>query len=173
MIEVISSLIIPAVIIVTAVLMFMRKDAFDAFVRGAAEGMHTAVGILPIMVLLMTSLAMFNASGAAELTSRALTPVCSALGIPQDIIPLAVTRPVSGSASTASFMSLLEASGADSLAGFAASILMGSSDTVIYVMGIYFGKTRVKHAVRAMVISSVTAVLCLFLSSLLARLFFY
>ena len=173
MLETISSLIIPAVMIITGVLMLRRKEAFDAFIRGAVDGMHTSVGILPIMVLLMTSLAMFGASGAADLTSRALTPLCSFLGIPAEMIPLAITRPVSGSASTASFMALLESAGADSLAGFAASVLMGSSDTLIYVMGIYFGKTRVKHAGRAMVISSVTAVICLFLSSFLARVFFY
>lgn len=168
----VSSLIIPLVVIAVGFIMFRRPSAFDSFIRGAKDGMRTTASILPVMIALMASLSMFTASGAAELIVNAASPVCEALGVPVEILPLAVTRPVSGSAASASFAALLEEAGADSLAGLTASVLMGSSDTLVYVIAMYFGKTRVKSAARAFAIAGASAVLCLFLSSFLVRLFF-
>ena len=167
-----SSLVIPFIILIVGYVMARRPGAFDAFTRGAAVGMKTTVSLLPTMTALMVALAMFTASGAPSLIVSALSPVCQRIGIPPEILPLAVTRPISGSAATASFTELLSAYGADSFPGVVAAILMGSSDTMIYVISVYFSETRVKHAGRAFVISGASALLCLVLSSLLGRIFF-
>ena len=168
----IASLIIPLIIVAVGFLMFRQEKAFDSFVRGAIEGMHTSAAILPVMVSLMVALSMFRASGAAELLVSVLTPVCERLGIPPEVMPLAVTRPISGSASTASFVSLINTEGPDSLAVLTAAVIMGSSDTLIYVIAVYFGKTRVRRAPRALAIGVAGAILCIFLSSALVRIFF-
>lgn len=172
MTEFISSLIIPAVILAVGAVMFRRADAFEWFVRGARDGMKTTVSIIPTMTALMVALSMFSASGAADLIVKYLSGVCSAVGIPSEILPLAVTRPISGSAASSAFAELLDSAGPDSIAGLCASVIMGSSDTLIYVIALYFGKTRVKKAGRAFLIASLSALLCLFLSSLLVRIFF-
>ncbi len=167
-----ASLIIPLITVAVGFIMFRREDAFDSFVRGAREGMRTSAAIFPTMAALMVALSMFRASGAADLLVGALSPICKRLGIPPGIVPLAVTRPISGSASTASFVSLLRTEGADSPAALTAAIIMGSSDTLVYVIAVYFGRTRVRHAPRAFAIGSAGALLCLFLSCALVRLFF-
>ena len=146
--------------------------SFDAFTRGARLGIKTTVSLLPTMTALMVSLAMFSASGAPELLVSVALPVCERIGIPPEILPLAVTRPISGSAATASFSELLSTYGADSLPSVAAAILMGSSDTMVYVISVYFSATRVKKAGRAFLISGAVSLLCLVLSSALARIFF-
>ena len=167
-----SSLVIPFIILIVGYVLARRPDSFDAFTRGAAVGMKTTVSLLPTMTALMVALAMFSASGAPELIVSAVSPVCKAVGIPPEVLPLAVTRPISGSAATASFTELLSSYGADSLPGITAAILMGSSDTMIYVISVYFSATRVKRAGRAFVIAGASALLCLVLSSLLTRIFF-
>lgn len=148
------------------------KNSFDVFIKGASEGIKTTFSLIPTLTALVCALTMFRASGADKILTDIVSPVLTFLGIPPEVIPLAVTRPVSGSASTAAFSTLLEQTGADSLPAVCAAILMGSSDTLIYVMGVYFSRTHVKHAGRALAIGALSAVLCLFLSATLARIFF-
>lgn len=148
------------------------KASFDDFTRGAVNGMKTVASLFPTLVALVCALTMLERSGAVALTERALSPWLAKLGIPNEVIPLAVTRPLSGAASTAAFSALLEKVGADSPASLCGAVMMGSSDTLLYVMGVYFSKTHVKSAGRALLIGGVCAVLCLFVSSVLCRIFF-
>ena len=170
--ETLSSLVIPALLVVAGLLMASGKSSFDVFLKGASEGARTAFSLIPTLCALICALSMFRASGADRLLAEAASPLLSLFGIPGEMIPLAVTRPLSGSASTAAFSSLLKECGADSLPAVCAAILMGSSDTLVYVMGVYFGRTHVKSATRALVIGTLAAILCLFLSCALGRIFF-
>lgn len=170
--ELTSSLILPSVMLTVGGVLMLKPSAFDSFLRGARDGLSTAVSILPTMVLLMTALSMFNRSGAAEALSTVSAPLLTPLGIPPEVLPLALTRPVSGSASSATFASLLETFGADSLPALTAAVLMGSSDTLVYVIATYFGQTRVKTTGRAFPICIASAILCLFVSSCLVQIFF-
>ncbi len=172
MIELISSLVIPSVLVAAGLLMFRKGEYFSVFVKGAMDGLKCTAELIPTMVILISALYMFTKGGAAELLTRLFTPVCTALALPAEIVPLAVTRPVSGSAATATFANLLETYGADSYAAVTAAIMMGSSDTLVYVIAVYFSKTRVKSTVRVFAIAAACSVLCLFLSSALARVFF-
>ncbi len=172
MIGLISSLVIPVVLLTAGLLMFGRNEYFTAFVKGAMDGLKCTVELIPTMVILISALYMFTKGGAAELLTKLFTPVCKFLSLPTEIVPLAITRPVSGSAATATFANLLETYGADSYAAITAAIMMGSSDTLVYVIAVYFSKTRVKNTARVFAITAVSSVLCLFMSSLLARVFF-
>lgn len=167
-----SGLVIPAIILLFGVILAGKPKMFDSFVSGANEGLKTTVRLLPSMVLLMVGLTMFSESGAADKIAEVLAPFCCKLGIPSEIIPLVITRPMSGSAANAAYVKLLEDTSPDSLASFAASILMGSSDTMIYVMSVYFSSTRVKKTRHAFPVAGAIAILCLFLSCILASLFF-
>ena len=101
--EKISSLAVPAVILLFCFCLVRgRGSAYESFMKGAKDGLKTSLGVFPVMTLLIVSLSMFSASGAAEMISSFLSPVCSRLGVPEGIIPLVVMRPFSGSASTAS-----------------------------------------------------------------------
>ena len=172
MIGLISSLVIPSVLLMAGLLMFRHGEYFGVFVKGAMSGLSCTAEFVPTMVLLISALYMFTSGGAAELLTSLLTPLCELLSLPAEIVPLAVTRPVSGSASTATFASLIESCGPDSYPAVTAAIMMGSSDTLVYVIAVYFSKTRVKSTARVFFIAILCSVLCLFLSSILARVFF-
>ena len=179
MAESVSSCVIPAVVLLAAIPMLSRKkDYFAAFVRGAEDGLKTAVRLLPAMIALMVALSMFSESGALEWLSSVLSGPAEAIGVPAELIPLLVTRPVSGSASTAAYAALLDQYGADSFPALCASILMGSSDTIIYVISVYFSGTAsgslpgVRHTRHAFPIAAVVMLLCIFLSCSVCRIFF-
>lgn len=179
MIDTVSGAVMPAILLLTAIPMLSRRrDYFSAFTAGAKEGLAAAVRLLPTMIALMTALAMFRASGAAELLTASLGDAAAAVGIPREILPLVITRPVSGSASTAAYADLLSAVGPDSFAAFAASVLLGSSDTLLYIVTVYFsgtalpGRPPVKHTRHAFPVACAVMLLCIFLSAAVSRLFF-
>jgi len=98
---------------------------FDVFLQGAKEGLSTAAHILPSLVGLMTAVGVFKASGALDLLSHGLKPVAQLLGLPAEVMPLALLRPISGSGGMAVFRDLLQTHGPDSFVGRVASVEKG------------------------------------------------
>ena len=169
MLERVAMWILPGVILLAAILLLrLGKRGGEAFLRGARNGLSATVSLLPAMVMLTVGLTMFTASGAVEWLTDVLAPVCGRLGIPSGILPLILTRPVSGAASTATFAELLSIHGADSAAGLSASVLMGASDTLIYVISIYFsGAKGVGGTRHAFPVAVAVMILCVLLSCFL------
>ncbi len=167
-----SDFVIPffiAIIIVSGLI--KRVDVFDEFIRGAKENLGAAFEILPALIALMTAIGMFKASGALEVISEAISPITAFLGFPEECIPLAIIRPVSGSGALAVFESILNDVSPDSLAGRVASVIIGSTETTFYTIAVYYGITNVKKT-RHAVASSLTADLTGFImSALTVRLF--
>ena len=73
-----------------------------------------------------------------------ISPATNLLGIPKEIMPLAMLRPISGSASTAIAVDIMKNCGVDSLIGKIASTLMGSTETTIYTIAIYTSIVKIK-----------------------------
>ncbi len=173
MIETLSSLAMPAVTLCVGLLMLCSKrDCFQAFTRGAKEGLRTAVGLAPTLVALMVAVAMLNVSGATALLGKVLSPAAARIGLPSELVPLLLTRPFSGSASTAAYSELLSRVGADSFAGLVASVIFGSSDTVVYVLSVYFSSVGIKQTRGAFPCAFAVMLLCIFFSCFLCRLWF-
>lgn len=168
----VSSFAAPAVVLIFCFCLLRDKNGYSSFVKGARDGLKTALDVFPVMTLMLVSLGLFEASGAAEGIATLLSPVCSKLGIPSGIIPLIVTRPFSGSASTAAYTSLIGEYGADSFESFAASIIMGSGDTLVYIISVYYSAVKSKKAARVFPISAFVALFAVFFGCTLARLFF-
>ncbi|MGI6202759.1 MAG: nucleoside recognition domain-containing protein [Eubacteriales bacterium] len=158
---------------VGALLLFSRREKsqlyFDAFVSGAREGIETAVKLFPTLVALLCAVAMFNASGATELLAKIATPVLSALGIPSELATLLLVRPVSGSASSALAAELLSRVSPDSYAGRCASVILGSSDTAVYIVALYFSAVGAKKARHALPAALCVSVLCAVLACAIVR----
>ncbi len=174
MIEVISALAMPAVTTLTGLIMlFGKKNYFDAFACGAKDGLKTAVGLLPTLVALMVAISMLNACGIIELLSSYLSPLAQKIGIPSELLPLLITRPFSGSASTAAYSSLLAEVGADSFPGLCASVIFGSSDTVVYVITVYFSSVGIRHTRWSFPCAFAVMLFCIFFSCFLCRLCFF
>ena len=147
-----------------------KKDLFSSFTDGARQGLKTTVNLLPTLVLLMTSISMFNASGAAEAVSGLLSPLLSRIGVPPELTPLILIRPVSGSGSTALLSELYSKYGTDSLAGLCASVMLASSDTIVYVIAVYSSAAKVRHTRHTLPVAVAIMLLSVFLSCALVRL---
>ncbi len=149
-----------------------KRDAYTLLLTGAAEGLEVLKRVLPALVVLLAAVALLRESGAMDALTRWLTPLCALTGIPPEVVPLMVIRPVSGSAALAVGSSLMAAYGPDSPVGRTAAILLGSTETTFYVVSVYFGAAgvrRSRYAVPAALIADATG---FFMASLTAKLFF-
>jgi spore maturation protein B len=153
-----------------SVFLFGGEEYYKVFLHGAKEGGAAAVKLFPTMLLLVTAVTLFSASGAVKILSYALSGVCQMLHIPTELLPLLLTRPLSGSASMATLSELFDLYGADTYVGIAASVLAGASETLFYVMAVFCGGKRTRHILPAALL---TMCFVTFLSLILTRIFLF
>ena len=167
-------LVIPLLLLSTAAWALYRKvDVFNAITTGAAEGLGTVVKIFPNLVCLLTAVYMLRASGAMESFAALLAPVFDALGIPAEVAPLMVVRPISGSGALAVGAEMIEAHGPDSLIGRTAAVMLGSTETTFYTIAVYFGAVGVQKTRYAIPAALVADVVGFLVASLTVRWWFY
>ncbi len=131
---------------------------YETFVEGAEEGLKIVVTTLPYLVAIFVGVSCLRGSGALDVISRFLAVTLKPLGIPADILPLVVIRPISGSGALAITGELLRHYGPDSSFGILASILQGATDTSFYVVTVYFGAAKIRksgHALLACLIGDI------------------
>ena len=129
-----------------------KIDVFDAFIVGAKQGFDTSISIIPYLIAMMVAIGMLRASGFFELLSHLLAPLLASIGMPPELLPLALIRPFSGSASTGVMAELIHQHGGNSFIAKTAATLMGSTETTFYVIAVYFGAVgirRTRHAIPA------------------------
>ena len=158
-----SIMFLPAVI--TFILIAGIKSGmpvYDVFIDGARDGLKTCADILPFILGIFIAIEALTSSGAMDLLEDLARPFFRLAGIPEELIPLILLRPVSGSGSLAVVESIMEEAGPDSFPGRAASVMAGSCETVFYVLALYFGVTSVKkmrHALAAGLVGYVAGIL--------------
>ncbi|MDO4545595.1 MAG: spore maturation protein [Bacillota bacterium] len=152
-------------ILITVILIYgikTKTPIYDVFIDGARDGLKTCVEILPFIIGIFIAIEALTISGAMDFIERLSQPAFDLLGIPEDLISLIFLRPVSGSGSLVVVEKIMEESGPDSFAGRAASVMVGSCETVFYVLALYFGVTAVKkmrHAFLAGIIGYIAGIL--------------
>lgn len=169
----ISDMIIP-VMIAVILLNGMRKkiDVFSVFTDGAKDGLQTSFRILPALIGLMTCIGMLKASGAVDIFCTVLEPFSEKLGIPPEVLPLALFRPLSGSGSLSICQQILTEYGPDSPIGRIASILQSSGETTFYIVSLYYGSigvSRTRHAIPSALFGDLV---CILASCWIIRIFF-
>ncbi len=141
---------------------FRRVDVYTALVQGAGDGLEVLMRILPSLVGLLTAVYMLRASGALDLAAQALTPLLDRIGLPGELLPLMLVRPVSGSAALGVGAELIAAHGPDSYLGRTAAVMLGSTETTFYTIAVYFGAvkiTKTRYAVPAALCADLTGFL--------------
>jgi len=148
-----AELILPSVLCLVAVYAQHRGvDVYAAMTAGAGDGLRTLARILPALVALLTAVYMLRASGVLDALSCLLEPVLSAVGLPGELLPLMLVRPVSGSAALGVGSELIGTYGPDSELGRMAAVMLGSTETTLYTAAVYFGSVgadRTRYAVPA------------------------
>lgn len=141
----VSAWAIPVVLVLIPLYAAYKKvPVYESFVDGAKDGFDTAIKIIPQLVGMMVAISVFRASGAMDLMIGWMKPMLERLGVPPDVVPLAILRPITGSGSLAYTADLIAQHGPDSLIGRIASTIQGSTDTTIYVLVVYFGAVGIR-----------------------------
>ncbi len=170
--KVISVLILPAFIFFVLVFGLIRKvNIYDCFIDGAKGGLESTASILPAMVGLTVAISMLRESGAVELMAKAIGSHLDVVGLSPEVLPLAMLRPVSGSASLAVVTDIFKNCGVDSKAGIVASVMMGSTETTFYTVAVYFGAVGIKktrHTLIAALSADITGII---LSGIIVKYF--
>ncbi|MTI70837.1 MAG: spore maturation protein [Firmicutes bacterium] len=159
----ISISIIPFIMSIILIHGFIKGiNLYDVFVEGAKEGFKTAIKIMPYLIAIFVAIGIFKRSGAMNIMVNIFTPITKLLGIPKEVVPLVIMRPISGSGSLAVVKDIVTTYGADSFIGRVASTMMGSAETIFYTMAIYFGAIGIKnsrHTLSAALLSHIAAVI--------------
>ncbi|MFC5732611.1 spore maturation protein [Cytobacillus gottheilii] len=144
-VSLISLWFIPVLIGIILIYGTIKKvPTYESFTEGGKEGIKIAVSIIPFLVGMLVAISVFRASGALEYVMGFIKPALEAVGIPAEIVPLAIIRPISGTAALGMTSDLIASYGPDSFIGRLASVLQGSTDTTFYVLTVYFGAVGIK-----------------------------
>ena len=152
--------------IMSAVIIFYglwkRAPIYDFFIEGAKNGLKTAIEILPFLIGIFFAINSLTSSGILNMIDIVLSPVLTALEVPAQLLPLMFLRAISGSGSLIILQDILENVGPDSYAGRVACVMTGGCETIIYVLALYFGVTKVKqmrHAFKGGLIGYITGII--------------
>lgn len=142
----ISIIAMPFVILIIIYLgLKERISVFDIFLKGATEGVEITLKIFPTLIGLFVAIGMLRSSGVLDYITNLISPVLDFVKFPNEIIPLAILRPISGSASTAVATDIIKQNGVDSLVGIIASVIMGATETTLYTIAVYTSSVKVKR----------------------------
>ncbi len=140
-----SDYIMPLIIFYIIVFgLLMKRPVYDDFVEGAKEGAKTVCNLLPTLVGLMMGIGVLRTSGFLEALSSLLGRFTEPLGFPPQLLPMALVKLFSSSAAVGLALDLFKQYGPDSKLGFAASLMLSSTETVFYIMSIYFLSVNIK-----------------------------
>jgi spore maturation protein B len=159
----ISSIAIPLIIFSIVLYGYVKKvKVYESFTTGAKEGFEVAIRIIPYLVAILVAIGAFRASGALDLLTSLLSPVTSFIGMPAEVLPMAMMRPLSGSGALGIVSELINNFGVESLIGRMAAVMEGSTETTFYVLAVYFGSisiTKSRHAVPAALLADLAGIL--------------
>lgn len=141
----ISNIAVPFTILLIIVYGIIEKNkVFDSFLDGAKEGMKIVYNIFPTLLGLFLSINILRESGIIDAIIRVVNPALVLFKIPAEILPLAILRPISGSASMAVATDIMTNYGVDSFIGLIASTIMGSTETTLYTIALYTSAVGIK-----------------------------
>jgi spore maturation protein SpmA len=158
-----SILAIPFVLSFFAIYATARGlKVYEEFVEGAKEGFGVILKIIPFLVTMLVAIGMFKGAGGIDLLTKALSPILTPLQFPPDLVPLALMRPLSGSATLALLTDIVHRLGPENIVSLMAATIYGSTETTFYVVAVYFGAVGVKqtrHAIPAGLLADLTGVI--------------
>ena len=142
----ISNLLLPLLLLGIPLCGLLRGvPLFSTFAAGAEEGLRLSLRIFPYLLAMLLAVGIFRAGVALEAVLTLLQPLCARIGLPAEVLPMALLRPLSGSGALGLTAELLRTHGADSFIGTLAAVMQGSTDTTLYVLSVYFGAVGIRE----------------------------
>ncbi|WP_267383752.1 nucleoside recognition domain-containing protein [Cyanobacterium sp. uoEpiScrs1] len=165
--EFLAHWLLPALILLIVIYGIGRGvKVYEAVTEGAKQGFDIAIRIIPFLVVILVAIGIFRASGAMDKVIYFLSPYTAWIGLPADVLPMALLRPLSGNGAFALMSEAIERA-PNSYSAFVSSIVMGSTETTFYVLAVYFGSIGIKnirHGLIAALLADTSGILsaCLF-----------
>ena len=140
-----SSYIIPCFILIIIISCFVKRiNVYEAVTEGGEEGLRMLLHIFPTLIIMLTAVSMLRESGILTAIVSFIEPLMKKTGVPAEIVPMVLLRPVSGSGSFGLLTDYFNTYGADSLIGRLTSVIMGSTETTFYTIAVYYAGTGIK-----------------------------
>lgn len=162
MLEWISIGIVPFMVLIIITYGYIKGiDIYTAFIEGAKEGFKTAMKIMPYLIAIFIAIGILRGSSTLGMLTNLLSPFMDLVGIPEEILPLILIRPISGSGALGIIKDIIGHYGPDSFPGVLASVMMGSSETIFYTVALYFGSIGIedyRHTLKAALISYIISI---------------
>lgn len=152
-----SAVIVP--LIISAIVfcgLAENKNVYDLFCEGAKEGIEIAIKMFPTLIGIFLAIGMLRNSGTLDFIANLFTPIVSKFNVPTEIIPLALIKPISGSASMALATNLMTNFGTETRIGIISATIMGASETTFYVIAVYMNSIKAKIG-RKVIIPAILA----------------
>ncbi|WP_027623594.1 spore maturation protein [Clostridium lundense] len=159
----IGNIIIP-IIIISIVTYGMLKGVkvYECFIEGAKDGITICFKIFPYLLAMILAVAVLRESKALDYIIMLISPIVKYIGLPGEVVPLVLIKPLSGSGALGVFTDIINNYGADSYIGRIASTIMGSTETIFYTLTVYFGAVgikKIRHTLWAAIIADLTAII--------------
>lgn len=168
-----SKIVIPLFVFFVVFYGFIKKiNLYDSFLEGAKEGLNISVNIFPNVLAMVFAINIFLDSNFVYEILRVFEGFLMKFNIPLDILPMAILRPISGTATLAIMNDIFVSYGPDSYAGRLASVLQGCTDTTIYVLALYFGSIGVKKIRYSLVVGLIADLIGITIAFILTAIFF-
>ncbi|MEY8762708.1 MULTISPECIES: spore maturation protein [Clostridium] len=158
----IKSIIPIIVFIVVTYGIFKRVKVYECFVEGAKEGIGICIKIFPYLLAMIIAVGVFRESKALDYFIALVRPVVEIIGLPPEVVPLVLVKPLSGSGALGIFAETLSKFGPDSYIGRVSSIIMGSTETIFYTLTVYFGAVgikKIRHTLWAAIMADMSAII--------------
>ena len=169
----IANIILPLIVLFIVIYGIYKKvNVFDVFIEGAKEGLSMTLQIFPTILAMIVSINIFLKSNILQDITIYLKPFFDILKFPSEILPLAILRPISGSSSLIMLNNILSTYGVDSYIGRVASVIQGSTDTTIYILGLYFGSIGIKKIRYSLLVGLLSDLSCIIISLIVVSILF-
>lgn len=170
--KLIANLIIPFITIFVLVYGLIKKvDVYDSFIKGVKEGLSTSLSIFPTIMAMIISINLLINSNIILKITNLLSPILFKIGFPSEVLMLALLRPISSSSSLIVMDNLLKVHGVDSYIGRLSSIIQGSTDTTIYILGMYFSSVGIKKIKYSLFVGLLADLSCVIIATIVVNIF--
>lgn len=163
MFQYITKSIIPIIVVVIITYgMIKGKKVYEWFIEGAKDGLKVCLNIFPYLLAMIIAVNIFREAKLLDILNNLISPVSSLIGLPKEIVPLVLVKPLSGSGALGILTDIVKTYGPDSYIGLIASVIMGTTETIFYTVTVYFGAVQIKkirHTVWAAVLADLTAII--------------
>ena len=163
MFEYLTKSIIPIIVLLIVIYgMIKGRKVYEWFVEGAKDGLKVCLNIFPYLLAMIIAVHIFREAKLLDLLNNVISPLTALIGLPKEITPLVLIKPLSGSGATGIFTDILKNYGPDTAIGLISSVIMGTTETIFYTITVYFGAVKIKkirHTLWAAIMADMMAII--------------